>query len=605
MDQLPRMLAGRYEIGRLIGRGGMAQVHIGYDTRLSRTVAVKVLRSDMAADPTFLARFRREAQSVAALNHPAIVAVYDTGDENIQSPSGTVTLPFIVMEYVNGRTVHDLLSSGDPIPIDEAAHITAGVLSALEYSHREGIIHRDIKPGNIMLTPEGQVKVMDFGIARAMADAQSSMTQTNTVVGTAQYLSPEQARGERVDARSDLYSTGCLLYEMLTGRPPFTGDSALAVAYQHVSEAPKPPSQLTGDVPEALDRVVMKSLAKDREDRYQNAAEFRSDLLAAARGQQVTAPATAAYAVPVTVPPTAATAAAPAYAAPATGEYRPPVTGEYPVEPQRKSTAWLWVVIVLLIAALGFVGYRVFFGDEPDPEPTETQVVVTVPDLTGLNQQQATAELEKLNLKPNIDEPVESDEVEAGLFVESDPPAGTEVEEGSSVTLRFSSGVGEVEMPDVVGMTAQQARNTIENLDLVWGEATYIDNEPDFKKDEVVTSDPPAGTKVAKGSKIDVQIFSGDIEVPNLVGMTVEEAIAELDRLGFNYRIESEETADYTEHTIVHQNYPEGTILAPRSSIVITEAIAPPPEPTVEETTPEETTEPPEPSESPSDDNDN
>lgn len=598
------MLAGRYEIGRLIGRGGMAQVHIGYDTRLSRTVAVKVLRSDMATDPTFLGRFRREAQSVAALNHPAIVAVYDTGDEEIGTPSGTVTLPFIVMEYVNGRTVHDLLSSGDPIPIDEAAHITAGVLSALEYSHREGIIHRDIKPGNIMLTPEGQVKVMDFGIARAMADAQSSMTQTNTVVGTAQYLSPEQARGERVDARSDLYSTGCLLYEMLTGRPPFTGDSALAVAYQHVSEAPKPPSQLTGDVPEALDRVVMKSLAKDREDRYQDAAQFRSDLLAAARGQQVTAPATATYAVPAAVPPTAATVAAPAYAAPnpPTGEYRPPATGEYPVEPQRKSTAWLWAVIVLLIAALAFVGYRVFFDNEPEPEPTETTVMVTVPDLEGLDQRAATARLEELKLKPNIDEPVESDEIDAGLFVESDPPAGTEVEEGATVTLRFSSGVGEVEVPDVIGMTAQQARTTIEGADLVWGDATFVDNEPDSKKDEVVTSDPPAGTKVAKGTKINVQIFSGNIEVPNVVGLTVEEAIAELNRLSFSYRLETEETADYSEHTIIRQNYPEGTILAPGASIVITEAVAPPPEPSVEPTPPPEPSE--EPSEEPSDDGD-
>ena len=250
VDDGSRTLAGRYEVGELIGRGGMAEVHIGHDTRLGRTVAIKILRSDLARDPSFQNRFRREAQSAAALNHPAIVSVYDTGEDVFTEPTGVVAhVPFIVMEYVEGHTVRDILRDGHAVPIEEAVEITSGVLSALEYSHHAGIVHRDIKPANVMLTPTGAVKVMDFGIARAMADSAATMTQTQAVIGTAQYLSPEQARGETVDARSDLYSTGCLLFELLTGRPPFTGDSPVAVAYQHVREAAPVPSTFASDVP--------------------------------------------------------------------------------------------------------------------------------------------------------------------------------------------------------------------------------------------------------------------------------------------------------------------------------------------------------------------
>ena len=238
MDSQPTLVGGRYELGELLGRGGMAEVRKGTDTRLGRIVAVKRLRTDLASDATFQARFRREAQSSASLNHPAIVAVYDTGEERApDGPGGhTVAQPYIVMEFVAGRTLRDILREGRKILPERALEITSGVLSALDYSHRAGIIHRDIKPGNVMLTPSGDVKVMDFGIARAISDASSAMTQTAAVVGTAQYLSPEQARGETVDSRSDVYSTGCLLYELLTGRPPFIGDSPVAVAYQHVRE---------------------------------------------------------------------------------------------------------------------------------------------------------------------------------------------------------------------------------------------------------------------------------------------------------------------------------------------------------------------------------
>src|ERR1035437_9959229 len=279
MNDEPRILAGRYEVGDLIGRGGMAEVHIGYDTRLGRSVAIKILRADLARDPSFQTRFRREAQAAAGLNHPSIVAVYDTGEDHFRNDHGVLQSgPFIVMEYVEGHTVRDILKGDLAAPIEEAVEITEGVLAGLDYAHHAGLVHRDIKPANVMLTPTGAVKVMDFGIARALADVGQTMTQTQAVVGTAQYLSPEQARGENVDARSDLYSTGCLLFELLTGRPPFLGDSPVSVAYQHVREPAPRPSQFASDVPPALDAVVAKALEKDRNLRYSTAQEFTADL---------------------------------------------------------------------------------------------------------------------------------------------------------------------------------------------------------------------------------------------------------------------------------------------------------------------------------------
>ena len=269
MSTEPTLIGGRYELGELLGRGGMAEVRKARDTRLGRTVAVKRLRTDLASDATFQARFRREAQSSASLNHPSIVSVYDTGEE-MSTDGSDVAQPYIVMECVQGRTLRDIVREGRKILPERALEITSDVLAALDYSHRAGIIHRDIKPGNVMLTPAGDVKVMDFGIARAVSDASSTMTQTAAVVGTAQYLSPEQARGETVDSRSDVYSTGCLLYELLTGRPPFVGDSPVAVAYQHVRENPAPPSDHDDQLDAEIDAIVLKSLAKRVEDRYQS-----------------------------------------------------------------------------------------------------------------------------------------------------------------------------------------------------------------------------------------------------------------------------------------------------------------------------------------------
>src|SRR5713226_4879242 len=281
----PRLLGDRYELDGVVGRGGMAEVYRARDLRLDRIVAIKTLRADLARDQIFQARFRREAQSAASLNAPSIVAVYDTGEDM----STGVPVPYIVMEFVDGRTVRDLLIEGHRLLPERTLEITLGVLRALEYSHQAGIVHRDIKPGNVMVTRNGDIKVMDFGIARAMSDAQSTMTQTAQVIGTAQYLSPEQARGERVDARSDLYSTGCLLYELLTGRPPFTGDSPVAIAYQHVRENPIPPSRVDPEIPGWADAIVLKAMAKSPNDRYQSAAEMQADIQRAASGMQVAA----------------------------------------------------------------------------------------------------------------------------------------------------------------------------------------------------------------------------------------------------------------------------------------------------------------------------
>src|SRR4051812_15125023 len=281
----PQVLGERYEIGGVLGYGGMAEVHRGRDLRLGRDVAVKVLRSDLARDPGFQARFRREAQNAAALNHPSIVAVYDTGEDAVVDG----TLPFIVMEYVEGRTLKEVLVDDGPLMPRRAMEITADICAALDFSHRNGIIHRDMKPGNVMMTPNGTVKVMDFGIARALSSATAAMTQTSAVIGTAQYLSPEQARGEPVDARSDVYSTGCLLYELLCGPPPFTGDNPVSVAYQHVREDPIPPSELNPDVTPEIDAIVLKAMAKNPVNRYQSAGEMRNDLLRAVAGRPVEA----------------------------------------------------------------------------------------------------------------------------------------------------------------------------------------------------------------------------------------------------------------------------------------------------------------------------
>ncbi|WP_412865472.1 Stk1 family PASTA domain-containing Ser/Thr kinase [Cellulomonas sp. 179-A 9B4 NHS] len=580
VDDGSRILANRYEVGELIGRGGMAEVHIGHDTRLGRTVAIKILRSDLARDPSFQNRFRREAQSAAALNHPAIVAVYDTGEDLVTEATGVIAhVPFIVMEYVEGHTVRDILRDGHAVPIDEAVEITAGVLSALEYSHHAGIVHRDIKPANVMITPTGAVKVMDFGIARAVADSAATMTQTQAVIGTAQYLSPEQARGEQVDARSDLYSTGCLLFELLTGRPPFVGDSPVAVAYQHVREAPPVPSQIASDVPEALDRITLKALAKERDARYSTAAEFRADLEAVLRGGAVNAPAVGAAlaAVPsgdatqVMAPPAATTQAMPPAVAGSPWGSTGVMTGATPPEdePEEKRKPWLmWTLIAVAVLAVGGIIWLLMSNNRTaDPE------TVAVPGVLGQSQEQAIQTLEAADLVP-VPQQEPSDTVPSGQATRTDPAEGEDVEPGSDVNLFISTGPSEVTVPDVTDRTEAEAVRLLEAEGLVVSDTRTPVDHPTIARGRVVSTDPPANAPVDAGAEVTLSVSSGNVVVPNVTGQNVEEATTALREAGLQVAT-SEEPSEEPEGTVVSQDRGEGNIV-PQGTTVNLGVAAPP-----------------------------
>lgn len=561
-DKPTRIGNGRYEIRSLIGRGGMAEVHRGYDTALSRVVAIKMLRLDLVKDPIFLARFRREAQASASLNHENIVAVYDTGEENTLLPDGsTVPIPYIVMEHVEGHTVHDLISDGQPVPINEAIEITSGILKALEYAHRHNLVHRDIKPGNVMLTNDGKIKVMDFGIARALEDSGATMTQTDAVVGTAQYLSPEQARGEQVDTRSDLYSCGCMLFELLTGRPPFRGDSAVAVAYQHVAEMPPVPSSITHDIPPVIDRVVMKSLAKKREERYQDAASMRIDLENTLIGADVTAPALgvvgatspfgAEAATSVMSPIALAQATQPShsatgysdpttnYNATQTGNWAPinldTAGGQIPEddgvqnEPKKKSRKGLWAAaIILAIVLLGVAGY--FFTSNGKNTAQE----VTIPNtVIGQSYEEVRTQLEGLGLKVVKGNDIASDTVESGKVAQTTPAPGSKTPKGSEVTVQLSSGAAEITIPDLTGKTQEEARNELEALGLSVGSVTTTES-PELKEGMVVKTKPEAGAAAKKGDKVALVLASGDVTIDSsqVIGQDQDSAIEYLSKLG-------------------------------------------------------------------------
>ncbi|CPW20707.1 Probable serine/threonine-protein kinase PknB [Mycobacteroides abscessus] len=350
----PQHLSDRYELGEILGYGGMSEVHLARDLRLNRDVAIKVLRADLARDPSFYLRFRREAQNAAALNHPAIVAVYDTGE----AETATGPLPYIVMEYVDGITLRDIVKDDGPMPIRRAIEVIADSCQALNFSHQHGIIHRDVKPANIMISKTGAVKVMDFGIARAVSDAGNSVTQTAAVIGTAQYLSPEQARGETVDARSDVYSLGCVLYELLTGEPPFVGDSPVAVAYQHVREDPVAPSKHNPEIPPGLDSVVLKALSKNPDNRYQNAAEMRADLMRVYQGEQPEAPKVLTDAERSTMLSTPANTRA----FPASGPQTGPLPSQYE-EPRRNPLSRWLVGLAALVVLTIIVTFAIILGN--------------------------------------------------------------------------------------------------------------------------------------------------------------------------------------------------------------------------------------------------
>jgi serine/threonine-protein kinase len=529
----------------------MAEVHRGRDTRLGRSVAVKLLRSDLARDPSFQSRFRREAQSAASLNHPNIVAVYDTGEEAFDGdPSGSAQ-PYIVMELVEGETLRDLVRSGRRVMPQRVAEIGSGILAALDYSHRHGIVHRDIKPGNVMLTTTGQVKVMDFGIARAVADSAATMTQTSSVLGTAQYLSPEQARGEKVDARSDLYSTGCLLYELLVGQPPFTGDSPVAVAYQHVRENPVPPSQLDPDLPAGYDAVILTALAKDPADRYQTAAEMKADL-----DRLIVGEAPARVAAPVAVP----------VAADAT-QLIPATTPVAETQAQRRA-GWYVLLTLGAVAALALV----FF--------LATQVLggggtkVRVPDLTGQTLELATATLSQKGLEIGAVTTETSEQVK-DTVISQNPLTNAEVEPGTAVDVVVSSGPAQVPVPTLVGLSRAEALNALTSAGLTLG--SLDQKASDLPADTVLSSDPPEDTLVDEGSAVSLVVSSGKVKVPDVRGETEAQAKADLGNAGFNVVVITQEDGSVDAGTVLAQSPSGGTFLGAGKTVTITVATEPPP----------------------------
>lgn len=508
----PQHLSDRYELGEILGFGGMSEVHLARDLRLHRDVAVKVLRADLARDPSFYLRFRREAQNAAALNHPAIVAVYDTGEAN--TPRGP--LPYIVMEYVDGVTLRDIVHTDGPMPPRRALEVIADACQALNFSHQHGIIHRDVKPANIMISRTGAVKVMDFGIARALADSGNPVTQTAAVIGTAQYLSPEQARGEPVDARSDVYSLGCVLYEMLTGEPPFVGDTPVAVAYQHVREDPVPPSHRRPGISPELDAVVLKALAKNPDNRYQSAAEMRADLVRVHSGEKPEAPKVLTHAERTQMM-TARTPRAD-LAAPTV----------YFDEPRRGRSIARWLVGLAILSVLTLV-VTLAINMSGNSKPRAVQV----PDVRGKVSADAIAELQnkgfKIRTSPKPDSTVPPDHV-----ISTDPAGNLSINAGDEVVINVSTGPEQREIPDVTGSSYADAVKKLTAAGFGKFKQTEAASSAS-QRDKVLNTVPPANSTTAITTEITVVVGTGPVTraIPDVTGQSAEQATKNLNTVGF------------------------------------------------------------------------
>ena len=544
-----RVLGGRYRVGAVIGHGGMAEVHRGRDVRLGRDVAIKLLRSDLARDPSFHGRFRREAQSAASLNHPSIVAVYDTGEDH---GGGDVT-PFIVMEYVEGRTLRDVLAHDGRLPTHRALEITSQICAALDQAHRAGIVHRDVKPGNVMLTPDGEVKVMDFGIARAVTGSSATMTQTAAVIGTAHYLSPEQARGEHVDARSDIYSTGCLLYELVTGAPPFSGDTPVSVAYQHVREEPIPPSQVEADVPPAVDAIVLKAMAKNPANRYQTATQMRADIERALAGQPVEAAPVLTEDTATVLPPPATT-----------------VLLRQPQQRRGRAVAYVALgiatVVVFLLALLLASNLLKNGGGDVN---TPNVIGLALPDAQALLQAKGLHTGKVVSAYDN------SGKYAKGEVMGQDPQPDILLSKGQSVDLTVSLGIQLVVVPDVVGLTQAEAKKVITAAHLKVGQ--IVPQNSDQPPGQVLAADPVPGQQVSINSTVTLTVSNGMVQVPKVVGMTVAKATQTLQAAGFQVRLNPDTSPD--DAHVVSQNPAAGSYAQYGSSVTL-QTDAPPPTPT-------------------------
>ncbi len=575
---VPKSLAGgRYIVGDLIGHGGMAEVHIGTDTRLGRTVAIKIMRSDLAADAIFLTRFRREAHSVAQLNNTNIVSIYDSGEELLTDDNGSkVNVPYIVMEYIRGQTLRDILKINGALSQKDAEQIMLGMLSALEYSHRMGIIHRDIKPGNIMISEQGDVKVMDFGIARALDDSSATMTQNQGVVGTAQYLSPEQARGETVDIRSDLYSAGCVLYEMLTGKPPFTGDSAVAIAYQHVSEVATPPSTVMPSLPALWDSICAKAMAKDRTNRYSTAAEFRADITAAATGGTLVAsafnPLTDLSGIQArreeeatTALPTSQLANTAAFNPIQDSSSPSPTRAQQRAAEAKKKKKKRRIIIACIIGALALIaliiGLVVYNNSQK-----ETVVVPTISTSMSAARAQEKIEAAGLTFVKKTDN---NSTQPKGTFTKQSPAGGKTVAKGSKVYVWFSSGPKTGTIPDVSGMSQTAAKAALKASGFTVA-GTSVEDSDSIDKNNVIRTDPAAGTAAEKGTSVTLYIASGTTTVPTgLVGQSKDSVLATLQAKGFSTTVETQYSSTVAEGNVISVSPSEGASITKGGTITV------------------------------------
>jgi len=551
-DGTARVLAGRYEIDSVLGEGGMAKVFRGTDKVLGRTVAVKVLAPHFAKDQQFVARFRREAQAAAALNHPNVVSVYDTGSED--------GIHWIVMEYVDGRTLKDVIREEGRLLPERAVEIAQSVCMALASAHEKGLVHRDIKPGNIMLTPSGETKVMDFGIARATAGA-DTLTQTAAVLGTAAYLSPEQAQGKPVDARSDIYAVGCVLFEMLTAHPPFEGESPVAIAYKHVRETPTPPSRFNRDVPKELDAIVLKCLAKNPDNRYQTTREMAEDLHRLARGQPVTA-------TPVLPGDPTEVVSRPMRETQIMREVPPE-------EEQERRKVWpIALAAVLVLAALVALGFFLFQLLRPSEA-----ALVEVPRVIGETRQEAEQELEQAGFVVRVERDFNAD-FARNLVFDQRPPGGTQAEQGSEVTIFVSKGEEQVTVPNLVGKSRQEAEQILSERDLEVGLVTERDDPAE--PGTVLEQSPGAGERVDPGTPVNLIVSSGPgtVAVPNVVCDDLDTAEQEIEGRGLDMQVEDEEfSLQCPEGTVARQEPEAGTEVERGSTVRVWESLGPEPEP--------------------------